>query len=104
MAIETNETNEPCGIEGANECALRLLTADLLNLAKTVAHLIEQDGAKESFIKASQEHQIQIGLAYVDEAGRRITRLQNLFLTNPEFKKMFLRQVFEICKLGEKNV
>ncbi len=85
-----------------DECIVKCLSESaLVNIARAVANLIEQDGAKESFIKASQEDQMQIGLAYADELSRRIVRLQNLFLTNPEFKNMFYRKVFNICKSKE---
>lgn len=74
------------------------LNKDLMSLAQTVATLIEQDGAANAFISASKEDQVKMGLAYVDEAGRRIKRLQNLWLTNPTFKEVFLREVMGICK------
>lgn len=74
------------------------LNKDLMSLAQTVATLIEQDGAANAFISSSKEDQVKMGLAYVDEAGRRIKRLQNLWLTNPAFKEVFLREVMGICK------
>ena len=71
---------------------------EFINLAKMIATLIEQDKAAQAFISSSEENRNKMIWAYADEAAKRIQRLQNMWLTNADFRRQFLLEVFRICK------
>ena len=73
------------------------LSADLMSLARSVAAGIQKDKAAPHFIGAGDELQASMALAYADAWGRTLGQIQGLYLTNPEFKKMFAAL---ICKLS----
>ena len=71
---------------------------EFINFAKMIADLIKQDKAEKAFVEANEENRNKMIWAYADEAAKRIQRLQNLWLTNADFRRQFLLEVFGICK------
>ena len=71
---------------------------EFINFAKMIADLIKQDKAEKAFVEANEENRNKMIWAYAVEAEKRIQRLQNLWLTNADFRRQFLLEVFGICK------
>ena len=63
---------------------------DLKSLSKAVAGMMQEDGV------TCDNATTELVLAYVIEQRKRIERMQNLYLTNGEFKAAFNKIIYQL--------
>lgn len=69
---------------------------DIICLAQSVAHSIEQDGAREAALACSPEEQHEIVRAYLPVAVRKFNQFHATYLTNQEAREEFKKTVYDL--------
>ena len=67
------------------------------NTARAITAAIIADGAAAAYLAASEDDRTEMMLAYMQDQGRKVEKLQTLYRTNPEFRDGFRSAVYELC-------
>jgi hypothetical protein len=68
------------------------LAKELQNNAQWVANLMKADGVNAESVTT------ELSLAYLEEVGRKIAKIQNAYLTNPDARKSIIELVYSSLK------
>ena len=79
---------------------LNVSVIDLKALLNSVVIGIEQDKAKEAFLSADEATRTALCLAYVVHAGKKMNQFTMTYLTNPEAKKAFISNAYNLVTQG----
>lgn len=70
------------------------------NLIQAVINSLEQDGAIQGFLAATEQQRVDIALAYAMAEGKKIEAFQNTYLTNDAACQSFRANVLTLCTSG----